>query len=61
MKNRFFDMRHESKPRTALNPTAEKPKLRLIDQVRLTMRRLHYSETTEESYIGWIVVEPARR
>jgi len=29
-----------------------KPKL--LDQVRNTLRRLHYSIRTEEAYVGWI-------
>lgn len=28
---------------------------RLLDQVRTTLRRLHYSLRTEEAYVGWIV------
>ena len=30
------------------------PAVRLMDQVRIAMRSLHYSRRTEESYVGWI-------
>ena len=30
------------------------PPVRLMDQVRIAMRSLHYSRRTEESYVGWI-------
>lgn len=29
-------------------------KIKLLDQVRITLRTAHYSRKTEESYIGWI-------
>jgi integron integrase len=40
--------RSDSSHRSASSP-------RLLDQVRLMLRRRHYSLKTEESYIGWIV------
>jgi hypothetical protein len=29
-------------------------KINLLDQVRITLRTIHYSPKTEESYISWI-------
>ena len=35
--------------------TANAPKpMRLLDQVRDKLRKLHYSPRTEEAYVGWI-------
>lgn len=34
--------------------TEPKKKVKLLDEVRITMRTNHYSKKTEESYIGWI-------
>lgn len=31
-----------------------KPKIKLLDQVRITLRTNHYSPKTEESYVSWI-------
>jgi integrase len=33
---------------------ADKPKPKLLDQVRTTIRRKHYSIRTEEAYVDWI-------
>lgn len=30
------------------------PPLRLLDQVRASLRRQHYAYTTERSYVDWI-------
>jgi len=37
-----------------LSPTREQNKPKLLDQVRDTIRRKHYSIRTEQSYIDWI-------
>lgn len=36
------------------NPTKTPAKPKLLDQVRIHLRSLHYSKRTEESYINWI-------
>ncbi len=33
-------------------PPDARPKL--LDEVRLTIRRLHYSRKTEKTYVGWV-------
>jgi len=33
---------------------SNKPRVRLLDQVHETIRRLHYSRRTEEAYVHWI-------
>ncbi|MBV5336303.1 phage integrase N-terminal SAM-like domain-containing protein, partial [bacterium] len=39
----------------SLPETANAPKpMRLLDQVRDKLRKLHYSPRTEEAYVGWI-------
>jgi integron integrase len=38
----------------ALSPPASPPKPKLLDQVRQAIRTRHYSDKTEEAYVGWI-------
>jgi len=33
---------------------SDRPRVRLLDQVHETIRRLHYSRRTEEAYVHWI-------
>lgn len=35
-------------------PAVEPPKPRLLDRVRASLRRRHYSRRTEEAYVAWI-------
>jgi site-specific recombinase XerD len=41
-------------PNRILVPSSPVPKARLLDQVRETIRRKHYSLRTESTYIDWI-------
>src|SRR5918996_3628509 len=38
----------------AVNSQATLPKPKLLDQVHQAIRRRHYSDKTEEAYVGWI-------
>jgi integron integrase len=45
---------HEPSSSTPCQDQSDAPKPRLLDQVRDTIRRKHYSIRTEQSYIDWI-------